>query len=117
MSRDLDALTDILDAIEQIEIYIHSMDEATFRNDSKTQDAVVRCLEIIGEATKRLSPELRSRYSQVPWQAMAGMRDILIHAYDKVDLETVWETVTQSVPTLRTAVEPVISALSNTDTE
>ena len=117
MSRDLDSLTDILDAAQKIRLYIQGMDEAAFQNDSKTQDAVVRCLEIIGEATKRLSPELRAHYPQVPWQAMAGMRDILIHAYDKVDLATVWETSTKSVPTMQASVALVIADLSQEDTE
>lgn len=80
MSRDFDSLTDILDAARRISVYVSDMDEIGFHSEFKTQDAVVRCLEIIGEATKRLSSTLRERYADVPWQMMAGMRDILIHA-------------------------------------
>ena len=59
------------------------------------QDALIRCLEVLGEATKRLSQNCRDRHPEVPWRAMAGMRDLLIHAYDRVDLEEVWEAYRQ----------------------
>lgn len=64
--------------------------EETFVARDYLQDAVIRCLEILGEATKRLSPEVRRLHPDLPWRAMAGMRDVLIHAYDQVDLEEVW---------------------------
>ena len=74
------------------------MDKADFDSDLKTQSAVIRQLEIIGEATKHLSNELRETYDDIPWRQMAGMRDILIHAYDHVDIDEVWNVVHQALP-------------------
>jgi uncharacterized protein with HEPN domain len=69
-------------------------------DQSHWQDATVRQLEIIGEATKRLSPELRSRYSDVPWRRIAGLRDVLIHDYMGVDLDAVWQVTQKDLPAL-----------------
>jgi uncharacterized protein with HEPN domain len=71
--------------------------EAAFKGDKKTQNAVMRSFEVIGEATKRLSPALKSRYPEVPWRTIAGFRDILIHAYDRVDLDEVWNIIEKNV--------------------
>ena len=74
------------------------MDKTAFDNDLKTQSAVIRQLEIIGEATKRLSNEFRETHADIPWRQMAGMRDVLIHAYDHVDIDQVWNVVQQALP-------------------
>jgi len=71
-----------------------------FRKDEKTQYAVIRCLEVIGEAAKRIPEDFRERHSDIPWKAMAGMRDRLIHGYDVVDNEIVWITVKNTIPGL-----------------
>ncbi len=84
------------------------MDKAAFDCDMKTQSAVIRQLEIIGEATKRLSAELRSTYTDIPWRQMAGMRDVLIHAYDHVDIYEVWNVVQQSLPDVMTKTEALL---------
>lgn len=117
MARDFDALTDILEAARRIAQYVQGMDSAAFEDDSRTQDAVVRCLEIIGEATKRLSHKLREQHTELPWQMMAGMRDVLIHEYDKVDAGIVWETATTSIPTLIAALELLVAQMGEDDEE
>lgn len=76
--------------------------------DSQCQDAVIRRLEIIGEAARRISPETRARLPQLPWEAMIGMRNILIHEYDDVDLMIVWDTVQKDLPRLVANLENVI---------
>jgi uncharacterized protein with HEPN domain len=88
-ARDRQALIDILSVLDRALGYPIDSEE-TFLATDYLQDAVIRCLEILGEATKRLSPDLRLLHRDVPWRAMAGMRDVLIHAYDQVDLEEVW---------------------------
>jgi uncharacterized protein with HEPN domain len=88
-ARDRQALVDIRGVLDRaLGNPIDS--EETFLAKDYLQDAVIRCLEILGEATKRLSPEVRILHPDLPWRAMAGMRDVLIHAYDQVDLEEVW---------------------------
>ena len=79
-----------------------------FLKDSQCQDAVIRRLEIIGEAARRISPETRARLPQLPWEAMIGMRNILIHEYDDVDLMIVWDTVQKDLPRLVANLENVI---------
>ena len=84
------------------------MNKAAFDADLKTQSAVLHQLMVIGEAVKRLSPEFRERHGSIPWSAIAGMRDHLIHGYDLVDLKEVWKTATADVPSLLTALEPLV---------
>lgn len=92
--RDCEALSDILGVLDRALGFpianLQSLEETDY-----LQDALVRCLEVIGEATKRLSQDFRDRHPEVPWRAMAGMRDLLIHAYDRVDLDEVWEAYRQ----------------------
>ena len=101
MKDDRIFIEHILQSIERIQSYISGKDQETFSNDSITQDAVVRQLEIIGEATKRISKELRKNNPEVPWDDMAGMRDVLIHDYIDVDLNIVWKTASESIPGLK----------------
>lgn len=97
-------LRHILDAIVKIETYLHGIDEKAFYKNTLIQDGVIRQLEIIGEATKRLSDELRGKHADIPWQDMAGMRDKLIHDYFGVDLEKVWLTAKEDISLLKTEV-------------
>ena len=90
MKRDALYLRHILEAIQKIETYTAAGREA-FMDGSHWQDSTIRQLEIIGEATKQLSRELRAQYPDVPWRRMAGLRDVLIHEYFGVDLTAVWE--------------------------
>ena len=84
---------DILEAIEKIKRYTEGMDFDDFVEDEKTVDAVIRNLEIIGEAVKNLPEEFKAMYPDLPWREIAGMRDRLIHAYFGVDLSIVWYTI------------------------
>ena len=104
--RDRQALEDILGVLDRAwEFPIH--DYQTLERTTYLQDAVIRCLEVLGEATKRLSSEIRTANTEIPWRAMAGMRDVLIHAYDQIDLEEVWMAY-QLFPKIRSQVAYIL---------
>jgi uncharacterized protein with HEPN domain len=110
-----DYLQDILYAVERAESFIEGMDFAAFEADEKTAFAVVRALEIVGEAAKKIPPEVRQRYSDLPWREMAGMRDKLSHDYFGVDLRRVFETVRQDLPPLRASLEKILQDIEKDD--
>ncbi len=105
---DREFLSDIQEAIRRIKAYTAGMTYQAFLEDTKTQDAVLRNLEIIGEATKNLSKELRERYPQIPWKAMAGVRDRLIHEYFGVNLDIVWQIVSAELPEVASQVASIL---------
>lgn len=110
MPRDnLVYLRHILDAISKVSTYLEGIDRRAFSEKSLIQDGVIRQLEIIGEAVRRLSRDLRDRYPNIPWQDIAGMRDKLIHDYFGVDLETVWLTVLEDLPALKAQVAQILA--------
>jgi uncharacterized protein with HEPN domain len=88
----------ILGAIERIESYTRGLSESDFMNNFMIQDAVVRNLEIVGEASKKISPQLKEQHSDIPWKQITGMRDKLIHNYFGVDLISVWSVVENDLP-------------------
>ena len=114
---DKDLLADIQEAIRRIRTYTHEMTYKEFLVDTRTQDAVIRNLEIIGEATKKLSIELRNRYPGVPWNGMAGARDRLIHDYFGVDIEIVWQIVITELSDLALQITKIGVNSSNTNAE
>jgi len=91
-------LEDILNATEAIGRFVEGMDFNAFCKDDKTLSAVLRKLEVIGEATKKISDETKAAHPDTPWRAAAGMRDRLIHAYFEVEEEIVWLTIQQNLP-------------------
>ena len=99
--HDLIYLQHIADAVAKIEHYIKTVDYSTFRSQGLLQDGVIRQLEIIGEASKKLSAAFKNKYNSLPWKDIAGMRDKLIHDYFGVDLKIVWKAATEDVPKLR----------------
>lgn len=91
---------DILDAVQRIATYVDEMSAEAFYDDQRTIDAVVRNIEIIGEAARHVPAEVQGRSRGIPWAQMRGMRNVVIHEYDAVDVELVWETVTNDLPPL-----------------
>lgn len=105
---DKDFLSDIQEAIRRIAEYTAGMAYQAFLEDTKTQDAVVRNLEIIGEAAKNLSQDLRQRHSDVPWKSMAGVRDRLIHHYFGVNFDVVWSVASEELPKVAEQVKRIL---------
>jgi uncharacterized protein with HEPN domain len=93
-------IEDILIAARKAEQFVEGCDYENFETDSMRQAAVIRQLEIIGEAVKCLTEEFRYKHSEVPWKKMAGMRDVLIHGYRRVNIPDVWRTVKELIPGL-----------------
>ena len=96
-----DYLRDILDAMDKAEEFVLNLDLHAFSIDDKTAFAVIRSLEIIGEAAKKITLDKRRRFPNIPWKSLTGMRDKLIHDYVGVSLEVVWRTVKEDIPSLR----------------
>ena len=112
MKGDLLYLTNISDCLAQIESYTQSGRDS-FLASRMAQDAVIRNLEIFGEATKRLSPGLREKHADLPWRQMAGLRDVLIHDYARVDAEEVWGIVERDLPALQVRIEAMLQAATD----
>ena len=120
-TRTLDYLGHILKAIERINRYTAHMDEVRFLASELVQDAVIRNIEILGEASnsiQRVAPEFAARHGDIPWQVMYTMRNRVSHGYDKVDFEIVWKTIQSNLPDLHAQITEVSTTLSrNSDHE
>lgn len=106
---DREFLADILEAIRRASLYVDEIAYDQFLADLKTQDAVIRALEVVGEATKRLSSALREQNASLPWKSMAGARDKLIHDYFGVNLDVVWQIVTEELPSVARQLEKILA--------
>jgi len=109
----VDFLKDILESIEKIEKFIKGLGFDDFSKDDKTIYAVIRALEIIGEATKNLPDSLKEEYPEVPWRKMTGTRDKVIHGYFGVDLEVIWRTITRNIPIIKPLIKDILDEIEN----
>jgi uncharacterized protein with HEPN domain len=110
LSRDQDALLDILEMIELIREH-GAKDETALRDDVVRQAATIRWIEIIGEAANRVSDELRMKYPDVPWASMIGMRKVVAHGYDRVRLDIVWRVVSEDLSRLESQIRRILAEL------
>ena len=110
MHDDAVYLSHILEAIEQIEAYIAGVDYSGFIKNKMMIDAVVRELEIIGEATNNLSTDFRRRYPEIPFRDMVDMRNVLIHVYFGVNTEIVWRTCQKNLPSLKPQIKDALES-------
>lgn len=109
--RDIsDYIEDILNAIAEVGEFTKGMTFESFLTDKKTANAVIRSLEVLGEATKHIPEDFRKKCPDIPWSKMAGMRDVLIHDYMGVDLKTVWKVAIERLPELANLMDSIKSA-------
>jgi uncharacterized protein with HEPN domain len=114
MRDDRERLLDLREAIERIEKYT-AAGRSALERDELIQTWVIYHLQIIGEATRSLSPELRARYSEIPWPKIIGMRNILAHRYFGIDVDMVWSAVEHDLPQLKSDVDRILHDISSAD--
>ena len=107
----IDYLQDIVDSIDDIGDFIKGMSYEDFTQDKKTTNAVLRSIEVMGEAAKNVPEDIRSQYPQIPWKKISDMIDKLIHEYHGVDLETVWQTLHEDIPPLKDQFKDIIEKI------
>ena len=117
MQRDDATVLDILKAAHRARAFLGPLSREEFLRDPKTQSSVLHQLLVLGEAVKRLSDEFRARHSTIPWKRIAGLRDVLIHQYDDVDVVEVWNTLTADLPDLIAYIEPLAPSKPDTNAE
>ena len=108
MWRDDAWLLDMLQAAQKASDYASGLTENQFMTDSLRQDAILRQLTILGEASKKISTELRDSHSEIPWRKVAGFRDVVVHNYFGVDLKEVWRIIQDDLPALVKLLEPLV---------
>lgn len=108
MSRHYEhSIDDIIDSLDKIQSYVVGFTEPVFEKDSIIQDAVIRRLEIIGEATKNVPPDFREKYPTIPWRSLAGLRDVVIHQYFGVSIAMIWKVTQVDIPILIESFEEI----------
>jgi uncharacterized protein with HEPN domain len=113
MSRNQEALIDIIGSIKLIFQYIEGVDAEALAANIEKQDAILRRITIIGEATKRLTKDFRSQHPNIPWKEIAGMRDVITHDYNEVDIEEIWTVISENLLPLLTYLEPLAVTENN----
>ncbi|NER33331.1 MAG: DUF86 domain-containing protein [Oscillatoria sp. SIO1A7] len=108
-SRNETSLLDAARAAKLVQEFISGMEQTAWLEDIKTQSAVLYQITVLGEAVNRLSEDFCNQHSGVPWAAIVGMRNRIVHEYDDIDLEIIWETAQESVPEFLEAIEPLLS--------
>jgi len=112
MKREIgDYIDDIVDAMNKVLKFVEGISYEEFAQDEKTVFAVIRAIEIIGEAVKNIPEDIRREYPEIPWRGMAGMRDKVIHGYFGVNLKVVWETVKERIPEVKPIFEKMLKDL------
>ncbi len=104
-------LEDTIHSIKKIEEYVKNISEQDFKINTEKQDAVIRRIEIIGEAVKNISIETREKYTNIPWRDIAGMRDVVIHQYFGVSIGMVWKVATSEIPDLKIKLQEILHKL------
>lgn len=104
-------LTDIFESIELIEKYTEKLSYKKFLENNETQDAVMRRIEIIGEATKNVPLKIRKEYPDIPWKQMAGMRNMLAHEYFGIVMKRIWDTTQKDLPKLKKQILKIIEKI------
>jgi len=116
MKRNVEIyIKDIIEYMERAENHIKNFQLDQFLKDDKTCDAVIRCIEVIGEAAKNIPEEIRISYPSISWRDLAGMRDKIIHSYFTVDFNTVWLVVKEDIPKLKPMVKKVLEKMEETE--
>lgn len=108
-------VSDILDAINHINEFVAGMSKAQFLLDEKTKSAVTRKVEVIGEASKNLPRHIKTRYKQIPWNQMAGIRDKIAHFYFGINYEVVWKVVKEDLPVIKPVIIQILNDLKDED--
>jgi len=112
MKREVgDFIEDIINAMDKALKFVEGMSYEEFAQDDKTIFAVVRAIEITGEAVKNVPDDIKKKYPEIPWKGMAGMRDKVIHGYFGVDLKVVWDTVKKRIPEVKPLFERMLEEL------
>ena len=116
MLRDLDSIRDMVLAANRVLRYVENTNQQEFEQDLEKQDSVTYRILILGEASKRLSAEFRDKHPNIPWRQIAGMRNMLVHEYDQVDLDVLWDVTQNSIPDLLGKLSSLVNSIEDEQT-